>query len=215
GAGPTAPDEPLDLAGGGRLQALRVLDQPRLDLRSISLAGAGFAVGWTDINDPDPDITAGETVAGQAVEAGAARFRRLEGCVMDGSSVWFTSTDGGLGNGQIWRLDPDGPDGGRLTMVLAVDRSELLTGPDNLVLSPQGSLVICEDGDQGRNRVVALGPDGTLVPIAANIANEKEFAGATFSPDGATLFVNTQGSPGGGILGRTLAIWGPWENGIV
>ncbi|MGH8828550.1 MAG: alkaline phosphatase PhoX, partial [Jiangellaceae bacterium] len=33
-----------------------------------------------------------------------------------------------------------------------------------------------------------------------------EFAGATFSPDGRTLFVNIQAS-----RGMTFAIWGPWE----
>ena len=33
----------------------------------------------------------------------------------------------------------------------------------------------------------------------------EEFAGATFSPSGDTLFVNIQAS-----LGVTFAIWGPW-----
>ena len=33
----------------------------------------------------------------------------------------------------------------------------------------------------------------------------EEFAGATFSPDGGTLFVNIQAAQG-----ITFAIWGPW-----
>jgi len=33
-----------------------------------------------------------------------------------------------------------------------------------------------------------------------------EFAGACFSPDGGTLFVNIQAS-----RGLTFAIWGPWR----
>jgi len=33
----------------------------------------------------------------------------------------------------------------------------------------------------------------------------EEFAGATFSPDGGTLFVNIQAS-----RAVTFAIWGPW-----
>jgi len=32
---------------------------------------------------------------------------------------------------------------------------------------------------------------------------DEEFAGATFSPDGGTLFVNVQ------VPGTTFAIWGP------
>ena len=38
---------------------------------------------------------------------------------------------------------------------------------------------------------------------------DDEFAGATFSPDGSTLFVNVQ------IPGYTLAITGPWHRGPV
>ena len=37
-----------------------------------------------------------------------------------------------------------------------------------------------------------------------NALNDQEFAGATFSPDGRTLFVNIQDP------GLTYAIWGPW-----
>jgi hypothetical protein len=36
-----------------------------------------------------------------------------------------------------------------------------------------------------------------------------EFAGATFSPDGETLFVNIQ------TPGSTFAIWGPWRKGAL
>ena len=39
-----------------------------------------------------------------------------------------------------------------------------------------------------------------------NAMDDSEFAGATFSPDGDTLFVNIQGEPA-----LTLAIWGPWR----
>jgi uncharacterized protein len=39
----------------------------------------------------------------------------------------------------------------------------------------------------------------------ANRFND-EFAGASFSPDGHTLFVNIQAS-----RGMTFAIWGPWH----
>jgi secreted PhoX family phosphatase len=38
---------------------------------------------------------------------------------------------------------------------------------------------------------------------------EEEFAGATFSPDGQTLFVNIQRP------GITFAIWGDWSRGAL
>lgn len=221
-AGGVEPGERLDLAGGGRLQALAIIDQPGLDLCSVTEEGATFAIGWVDVEEPDADVEGGLSVVGQAVAAGAARFRRLEGCAVEGDTLWFTSTDGGHGNGQIWRLEagrPDatgaGADGGTLTLDLAATDSDVLQGPDNLVRSPRGSLVICEDNGRGFNRLTALTPDGVLIPLAANIDNEKEFAGAAFSPDGRTLFVNTQGSAIRRIPGRTFAIWGPWETGAV
>ena len=54
---------------------------------------------------------------------------------------------------------------------------------------------------------MAIGNDGGSVPFAFNAYNDSEFAGATFAPDGQTLFANIQGP------GMTLAIWGPWESG--
>ena len=45
-------------------------------------------------------------------------------------------------------------------------------------------------------------------PIAYNRLSGDEFAGACFSGDGRTMFVNIQ-SPG-----HTFAIWGPWESAI-
>ena len=41
--------------------------------------------------------------------------------------------------------------------------------------------------------------------VRSRLAYGEEFAGATFSPDGDTLFVNIQASQG-----ITFAIWGPW-----
>jgi secreted PhoX family phosphatase len=53
---------------------------------------------------------------------------------------------------------------------------------------------------------------GKIFDIARDIAGIEargEFAGATFSPDGQTLFVNMQRP------GITYAIWGPWQDGVL
>ena len=53
---------------------------------------------------------------------------------------------------------------------------------------------------------------GKIFDIARDIAGIEvggEFAGATFSPDGQTLFVNIQRP------GITYAIWGPWDRGVL
>ena len=55
------------------------------------------------------------------------------------------------------------------------------------------------------NAVVGITPRGEVYPIAWNRQSRSEFAGATFSPDGTTLFVNIQNP------GVTVAINGPWR----
>jgi uncharacterized protein len=92
--------------------------------------------------------------------------------------------------------------------------------PDNLCISPRGSVELCEDGDRVGQRLQGLTPKGELFPFAENIMQlngEKngfkgdlrglEWAGVCFSPDGKWMFVNLQ------IPGLTLAITGPWESG--
>jgi uncharacterized protein len=89
----------------------------------------------------------------------------------------------------------------------------VLDFPDNVTTSRRGTLILCED-NVNDNFVRGLSANGKLWDIAlnrlvsstgANRFND-EFAGATFDPDGHTLFVNIQAS-----RGLTFAIWGPWH----
>jgi secreted PhoX family phosphatase len=52
--------------------------------------------------------------------------------------------------------------------------------------------------------LVAVNEEDAVFPFALNAFDDSEFAGATFSPDGRTLFVNIQGAPA-----LTFAIWNP------
>lgn len=85
-------------------------------------------------------------------------------------------------------------------------------GPDNVTVTPWGTLVLAEDG-LGASHVLSSVPGGPTYAIARNQLNIgtaaepefSEFTGPTFSPDGRVLFVNIQ------VPGVTLAITGPWE----
>lgn len=77
-------------------------------------------------------------------------------------------------------------------------------GPDNVTVTPWGSLVLAEDGT-GASHVLGAFPGGPAYAIARNDLNDSEFCGPCFSPDGKVLFVNMQDP------GYTLAITGPWE----
>ena len=64
------------------------------------------------------------------------------------------------------------------------------------------------------NRLIGLTLDGRPFEFAVNVTDDSEFAGACFSPDGKTLFVNTLGSTRSLTPpGRTYAISGPWARG--
>jgi secreted PhoX family phosphatase len=202
------------LAEGGRLQMLAIKNQPKFDTRQNQKPGAQYAAGWVDIDDPDPaDFQTNEsTIYTQGLNKGGATFARLEGCWSGAGSIFFTSTSGGnLRRGQVWRYTPKGKDDGALTLLFESPDAALLDGPDNLCVSPRGGLVICEDG-RDEQFIRGLTPEGKIFDLVRNHIpgfENKEFAGATFSPDGQTLFFNAQ-SPG-----LTFALWGPWSNGAL
>lgn len=185
----------------GRLQALRVVDEPGA-LTGGWEDGRIATIDWVDIDEPNP---AGDTVRVEAAGKGAALFRRGEGAWFHDGACWFVTTEGGPEDlGQVWRL-VDGPDGGMLELVAQSHGSDEFDMPDNIVITPWGQPLLCEDGS-GENLLRLLQEDGTTSPMATN--SEAEFAGACFSPDGRVLFLNIQ------FTGRTLAITGPFPDPV-
>jgi uncharacterized protein len=75
-----------------------------------------------------------------------------------------------------------------------------------LTVAPNGHLIVCEDQytDVVENHLRGITPAGEVYTFA-RLRAQTELAGACFSPDGSTLFVNIY-SPG-----KTLAITGPWR----
>ena len=184
--------------------------------------GTALSVHWVDVDDPDP-ANAGEdslAVFKQGVAKGAARFARLEGAFHGDDGIYVVSTNGGDATaGQVFHYRPTSADGGELTMVFESPSKDVLDSPDNIVLSPRGGLVMCEDGSDDQF-VRGLDRDGKIVnlvraPHPAGTRQPREFAGSCFSPDGRVMFFNVQGSreAGGSTSSTTYALWGPWENG--
>lgn len=209
------PTRPGELAAGGRLQMLAVRDRPRYDTRTGQRRLEELPVTWVDIPDPDPRDAEASSAAVrlQGTERGGAAFARLEGAWYGNERIYVNATSGGdRGLGQVWEYRP-AADGGLLRLLFESSAPELLRSPDNICVSPrpEGGLVLCEDGS-GVQHLRGLTRDGVIFDFARNAVpghQDSEFAGATFSPDGQTLFVNIQ-SPG-----LTLAIWGDWERGAL
>lgn len=218
------PRSPRRLAEGGRLQMLAIDGMPRADLRVGQRAGIQRGIHWVDIAQPDKahasrDKPDGGGVFEQGFVGGGAIFGRLEGAWYSDGRVFVTSTNGGNAMmGQVWELDIRNQ---AIRLIYESPGANVLNMPDNLVVSPRGGLLLCEDGT-ANPCVHGLTRDGTIVRFARNNVvlrgerngfigdfRTKEFAGATFSPDGQWLFLNIQ------TPGFTVAITGPWERGIL
>ena len=208
------PKEPGNLAAGGRLQALRLRDTPMADTRNyrkqlISL-GEKHAVQWVDMKNieaPDDELR----FQGY-YDAKCARFARGEGIWTGADGIYFTCTDGGLKRkGQIFRYIPSLVEGtagedkqpGTLELFIEPNDGSLVENCDNVTMAPWGDLIVCEDGSAPQF-LVGVRPDGSIYKLARTSISE--FAGACFSPDGTTLFVNIQ------TPGMTIAITGPWRD---
>ncbi len=220
------PDDDPSTGGyqnAGTLEMLRVRGSttPAI-LGGVLGAGATFDVDWVTIDDPDPTFSgtpsnndAIRAVSQQGFAQNAAKFARPEGCWFDDGVLWFACTRGGSsadglseapdgeygdGRGQVWRYDPASE---TLSLVFESTDAAVLDLPDNMTVSANGTLVLCEDGKEG-NFVRTLTADGAIEDVVQNITErpDDEFAGACFSPDGRTMFVNIQARSG-----MTFAIW--------
>lgn len=199
------PDAPGDLSSGGKLQAL-VADgiADSRNWRRLGMnPGSWVGVSWIDLDNvesPEDDLR----VRGAA--GGATLFARGEGIHMGDGELYFCCTSGGAKElGQIFRLAFAEDGSAQLQLFFESDDPTQFHYGDNLTVSPNGHLIVCEDqsGDVSTNHLRGITPAGEAYPLGWLTA-ETELAGACWSPDGKTLFVNAY-SPT-----ATLAITGPW-----
>ena len=190
------------LEAGGLLQALRVIDQPSLDSRNWEQEtvspGTRLKVDWVDLDEVEAPL---DDLRYRGFARGATRFARGEGMWYGNDAVYFACTNGGAAQlGQIWRYEPRSQ---YLELFVEPNDPGLIDNADNLTVTPWGDLILCEDGS-GEQFLVGVTPNGGIYKFARNAVSDSELAGAVFSPDGSTLFVNIQHD------GLTLAITGPW-----
>lgn len=209
------PSERGQLAAGGRLQALAFVEPGIDDTRNWSEVtlpiGGARPVRWIDLDgthSPDDDLR----LRGHA--AGAARFARGEGVHFGNGSIYFCCTSGGAAKlGQVFRYRPSSAEGqpaersspAMLQNFVESTDPRMFNFGDNLTVAPNGHLVVCEDQYSlvVDNHLRGVSPAGEVYTLA-RCRLQTELAGACFSPDGSTLFVNLY-SPA-----MTLAITGPW-----
>ena len=216
------PDRPGMLSAGGRLQMMAVTGRPGYLTARGQSPGTVLPVHWVDIREPDPPNAEADPLAvfRQGIAQGAARFARLEGAFHGDDGIYVVSTNGGDAEaGQVFHYRPTSEDGGELALVFESPSHDVLDSPDNIVVSPRGGLLMCEDGTDDQF-VRGLDRQGRIVdmvraPRAEGGPQPGEFAGSCFSPDGRVLFFNVQGGreAGSSRASATYAMWGPWEDG--
>lgn len=199
------------LHAGGSLEAFAI-GGLTTDLSVVQEQGTILPVEFIPVSNPNPG-EGDSSVREQVLTAGATPIRKAEG-VWTGrdGSVWFVASyaegpdaeeaaTAAAHSGQIWRYDPNAS---QVELVALFPVGTPFDSPDNLTVGPHGFAVACTDG-QDDQWLVGITDDGAVFPFAKNVLNSSEFAGATFSPDGKTLFANIQDP------GLTVAIWGPWQ----
>lgn len=173
---------------GGRLQGLKVRNQPNKDLRYPTLCQE-FEIEWVDIANPDLDSASLSSVVGnvnasgpyrQAYANGAAIFGANEGCWVANGVVFFTDkavSTSPARAGRIWALDLATS---TLRAIFVSNDLQVGNSPDNICISPRGGLLFNEDGGTGgpnsgpavtAQRLMALREDGSSYIFAANNYN--------------------------------------------
>lgn len=233
------PNTPGKLQDGGKLQALKIRDQPSLDTRNwleaisekeaAEYAAMGihavmdaseFSPSRTPVHTPMDvtwidveDVTSpNDDLRHQVFAKGAAKFARGEGMWWGRQSIFFAATTGGLNRkGQLWRYVPSRIEG--------QPDEDRFPGRLELYLEPNNHDLV-ENCDN-----VTISPWGDLV-LCEDAGHRNDLIGVT--PDGhvyklahnalsSSEFAGSCFSPDGTTMftniqgdGVTLAITGPW-----
>jgi uncharacterized protein len=240
------PGQRQDYAAGGILEMLKIVGMPQVNLRGLNPVGGGGAaypapigvplgVEWVPIADPENLNGASNFAQGFAL--GGADFRRPEGAWYGGGHIYFVSTDGGQGgNGMVFSLDTRQQ---TLTLIYDAPTENELDNPDNLVVTPRGGLLFCEDNSgspsyllNGVNteRLVGLTREGEIFTFATNLMDFTATGMGPYRRDNNAVVFNqnyranewagaTFDASGQWLFvniqtpGVTFAITGPWWRG--
>ncbi len=147
----------------------------------------GNTLSWRDVPDPSGAKT---PIRKQVPEA--AKFRGGEGIVYTAGRVYFTTK----GDNRVWSHTIASNE---IAVVydIRTSKNPILRGVDNIEISPNGDLLVAEDG--GDMQIVAL-RHGTYDPVALVTLHEQknsEVTGPAFSPDGSRLYFSSQRGPEG------------------
>jgi secreted PhoX family phosphatase len=180
----------------GRLEVLQLDGVPanQAPPDDMDLAKAR-RVTWVDVSQPSLPQSVVRGVLG--AQAPGTVFRGGEGLWFFNGVVFFSTK----GDNRIWALEVASQ---RLQVIYdfatASPADRVLSGVDNLTVSPRGDVLVAEDG--GNMELCVILPDRRVkVVLRVHGQDESEITGPAFSPDGRRLYFNSQrgGRQGQGI----------------
>lgn len=150
-----------------------------------------------------PDPSAKDTLTRRQI-AKARHFDGGEGIGFFGGKIYFTTK----GDNRVWVYNVHNSE---IDVLYDIKTSPnpILKGVDNVVITPAGDVIVAEDG--GDNQLVALTPEGGVVPIVQVVGqDDSELCGPAFDPSYTRLYFSSQSGFSKNGPGITYEIRGPF-----
>ena len=182
----------------GTLEAAEILDP---DQRGEIRPGEVRPIAWHTV--PSPTASLGVPTRFQMWSP--TRFNRGEGIACQGTLCCFSTT----GDHRVWALQTEDQ-----TLQILYDAAHStepsLTQPDNLLMTPNGDVLVAEDS--GNLEIVVLDSMGRATPIVrVQGQSGTELTGPALSPLGDRLYFSSQRGPTpAGPYGITYEVRGPF-----
>jgi secreted PhoX family phosphatase len=173
-----------------------------LEVAQVAHTGevVGGPVSWL----PLPDPSGVQAPTWKQVPTSTA-FPGSEGVAFHDGVIYFTTKY----DNRVWAYDVARE---AIGIIYDDDRydSPVLTGVDNVAISPGGSVLVAEDG--GDMQIVAIAPGGAVYAILQVVGHlDSEITGPAFDPAGTRLYFSSQRGPGGlRSQGITFEVSGPF-----
>lgn len=168
------------------------ISEGQLEIADVS----GGKISWQAVPDP---LAIETPTRYQAADYTA--FKGGEGIALHETKVFFSTKR----DNRVWCFDTN-----TLLIDVIYDAADsdnpILTGVDNLLISPAGDVLVAED--EGDLQIVVITPEHELVPILQVVGHEQsELCGPAFDPSYQRLYFSSQrGAEGTGSDGVTYEI---------
>ena len=157
------------------------------------MTGDAAAIGWRRVPDPTAANQPTRSQVGDMLP-----FAGGEGAWFDSGVLYFTTKR----DNRVWSYTP-ATNALVVEYDIATSPTPVLSGVDNVTVSANGDLYVCEDG--GNMEVVLLATDGSVSPFLRMDIGGSEVTGVAFDPSGTRMYVSSQRNPG-----TTYEITGPF-----